>query len=92
MVVYYQCTLCVQVSVSVFTQLLMPGHARKEGRHVAKMGASRGFSLSVAPVFGFSRGMTGQEVAECFLPSVARVKGRPSARKRRCSDDECELL
>ena len=37
-----------------------PGHARKEGRHVAKMGASRGFSLSVAPVFGFSRGMTGQ--------------------------------
>ena len=36
-----------------------PGHARKEGRHVAKMGASRGFSLSVAPVFGFSRGMTG---------------------------------
>ena len=31
----------------------------KEGRHVAKMGASRGFSLSVAPVFGFSRGMTG---------------------------------
>ena len=23
-----------------------PGHARKEGRHVAKTGASRGFSLS----------------------------------------------
>ena len=37
----------------------VPGHARKEGRHVAKMGASRGFSLSVAPVFGFSRGMMG---------------------------------
>ena len=36
-----------------------PGHARKEGRHVAKMGVSRGFSLSVAPVFVFSRGMTG---------------------------------
>ena len=31
-----------------------PGHARKEGRHVAKMGASRGFSRAAAPVWGFS--------------------------------------
>ena len=36
-----------------------PGHARKEGLHVAKTGASRGFSLSAAPVWGFSRGMKG---------------------------------
>ena len=41
------------------TQDCSPGHARKEGRHVAKTGASRGFSLSAAPVWGFSRGMTG---------------------------------
>ena len=27
---------------------------RKEGRHVAKTGASLGFSLSAAPVWGFS--------------------------------------
>ena len=39
------------------TQDCSPGHARKEGRHVAKTGASRGFSLSAAPVWGFSRGM-----------------------------------
>ena len=37
-----------------------PTHARKEGRHVTKMGESRGFSLSAAPVWGFSRGTMGR--------------------------------
>ena len=31
-----------------------PTHARKEGRHVVKTGASRGFSRAAAPVWGFS--------------------------------------
>ena len=34
-------------------------HAGKEGPHLEMTVASRGFSLSAAPVWGFSRGMTG---------------------------------
>ena len=36
-----------------------PGHARKEGRHVVKTGASRRFSRAAASLWGFSRGTTG---------------------------------
>ena len=31
-----------------------PGHAGKEGHHLAMKGASRGFSRAAAPVWGFS--------------------------------------
>ena len=34
-------------------------HAGKEGPHLVMMGESRGFSRAVAPVWGFSLGMTG---------------------------------
>ena len=36
-----------------------PGHAGKEGLHLAMTEASRGFSRAGEPVWDFSRGMTG---------------------------------
>ena len=35
------------------------GRAVKDGRHLEMTGASLGFSRAAAPVWGFSRGMTG---------------------------------
>ena len=36
-----------------------PGHAGKEGPHLAMSGESRGFSGAAVPVWGFSQGTTG---------------------------------
>ena len=44
-------------TVSTFSPSIcheVPGHAGKEGHHLAMKGASRGFSRAAAPVWGFS--------------------------------------
>ena len=67
------------------TQDCSPSHAGKEGPHLTMTGASRGFSRAGAPVWDFSRVMTGSSGS---LSCGAREVKSPSAWRgamRHCS-------
>ena len=68
------------------TQDCYPGHAGKEGLHLAMTEAYRGFSRAGEPVWDFSRGMTGSSgslscgAREVRSPCAWRGGARPGSR------------
>ena len=58
------------------TRYCSPGHAEKEGPHLAMTGASRGFSRAAAQVWCFSRGTTGSSRASRVAPGKSGLHER----------------
>ena len=58
------------------TRYCSPGHAEKEGPHLAMTGASRGFSRAEAQVWCFPRGMLGAQGASCAAPGKSGLHAR----------------
>ena len=58
------------------TRYCSPGHAEKEGPHLAMTGASRGFSRAEAQVWCFPRGMLGAQGASCVAPGKSGLHAR----------------
>ena len=58
------------------TQDCSPGHTAKEGPHLVRTGASRGYSRAAAPVWCCSRGIMGAQGASPVAPGTSGFYAR----------------